>query len=149
LRPNTSFLLPAHSKAHLYRKETDDQRKLKQILALGEETLTKQILVHLGRLKADDARDDVRFFWRFLHTKLYPGLFRDYKACLDGDADKLEVKKLMKIVTPSDEAMVLTIFQVKLEDIMADLREEEDERQHGLELEKERREREKRLDWQR
>lgn len=124
--------------AHLYRKETVDQRKLKGLLDLGEKALTKRVLEKLGRLKVAGASPDVRFFWRFLHTKLYPGLFKDYKVCME-DTDNLRVEVLMKKVTPSDEAMVLTILQVKLEDIMADLRGEESERKQDLLEEEDRR----------
>ena len=105
---------------------------LKAIVTLPKADFKSRIMDKLLRGPMDKASKEVQFFWTFLFTKLYPGLFRTYKKFLDHGLPN-QIGGLMKASFISDEAMILTILDVKLTEIMQEIAEERKDRQNSLE----------------
>lgn len=91
-----------------------EARKIASIICRGnfKEALIRRLL----KGKYEDATEEAKTFWLFLHQKIYPGMVRVYKEYYKDGMQK-GLPGLFHAISASDEALVLTILDHKYEEV--------------------------------
>lgn len=101
----------------------EEQLNLKEVLELcrrAPKEFQCTVIYHLCDANIHSKSKDVQFFWKFLHLQIYTQLFKPYQIQAHQHAAN-GVEGLINSISISDEAMILTIFCIKLTDMLKEL----------------------------
>lgn len=112
-----------------FQLSEDGEDHLKSIME--REDFQENVLEKLGVGQYQEASEHTQFLWKFLYKQLYPSISKNYREQFHAAFHEKGVAELMHVSEHSDEAMSLTMFHAKYQEICSDakkLKEENDKK---------------------